>query len=116
MNATRFAVLFCLAALATGCAPRTIYSWGNYEHQVYLMYAKPDAATAELQVAKLELDLEKARSKNQPVHPGFHAHMGYLYYQLGKTDQARAAFEAEKAAFPESKVFMDRLLANLKSR
>ena len=31
-----------------------------------------------------------------------------------KLDQARQEFETEKAEFPESAVFMDRLLANLK--
>ena len=45
--------------------------------------------------------------------PGWHAHLGYLYFELGKSDQARQEFETEKANFPESAVFMDRLLANL---
>lgn len=116
MKTTQLGVLLLLVALLTGCASRSIYSWGNYENQVYLMYAKPDKATAELQVAKLEEDFEKARSKNKQVHPGFHAHLGYLYYQLGKVDQARAEFQAEKTAFPESAVFMDRMLSNTQSK
>jgi len=45
--------------------------------------------------------------------PGWHAHLGYLYYELGQRDQARQELLTEKAEFPESKVFMDRLLANL---
>lgn len=116
MNTKRMGVLLCLAALLTGCSTPTLYSWSRYEDQVYLMYAKPDKATAELQVAKLEEDFEKARSQNKPIHPGFHAHLGYLYYQLGKVDQARAEFQAEKTAFPESAVFMDRMLANTQSK
>jgi len=46
--------------------------------------------------------------------PGFHAQLGYAYYELGKVDQARQEFETEKADFPESAVLMDRLLARLK--
>jgi len=103
-------------ALLAGCASQTIYSWGSYENQVYLMYAKPDKATAELQVAQMDEDFEKARSKNKPVPPGFHAHLGYLCYQLGKGDRARQEFEAEKAAFPESTVFVDRMLANMQNK
>ena len=45
--------------------------------------------------------------------PGWHAHLGYLYYRLGKADQARQEFQTEKAEFPESAVFMNRLLSNL---
>jgi hypothetical protein len=45
--------------------------------------------------------------------PGFHAHLGNLYYQMGKSDLALQEFQKEKAQFPESAVFMDRLIANL---
>ena len=110
----RFATLCILAALAGGCAAPTLYSWGHYEDLVYVSYSKPDKATPELQVQQLEADYQKARSANKPVPPGFHAHLGYLYFQLGKPDQARQEFQTEKTLFPESAVFMDRLLANLK--
>jgi len=113
---TRLCLLLPALALLTGCAAPTLYSWGRYEDQVYVMYAKPDKATAELQVAKLDEDLEKARSKNKPVPPGFHAHLGYLCYQLGNGDRARQEFAAEKAAFPESAVFVDRMLASMQSK
>lgn len=105
--------LLVTMVLLTGCAAPTIYSWGRYENLIYAKYSAPDKAPPELQVARLEEDFQKARSKNKPVPPGFHAYLGYSYYQLGKTDQARQEFETEKAQFPESAVFMDRLLASL---
>jgi hypothetical protein len=99
----------------TGCTGhKSIYGWGNYEPLIYASYTEPEKAAPEIQVVKLAEDLEKAKAKNKPVHPGFHAHLGYLYYQLGKAEDARRAFETEKANFPESAVFMDRLIANLK--
>jgi len=66
-----------------------------------------------MQVEKLEQDYQQARAANKPVPPGFHAYLGFLYFQLGKMDQAKQEFMTEKANFPESAVFMDRLLANL---
>lgn len=75
------------------------------------MYSKPDKATAEQQIVVLEEDLQKARSGNKPMHPGFHAHLGSLYYQTGKPDKALVEFETEKKAFPESAVLMDRFIA-----
>lgn len=106
-------LLLALAALLTGCTSSTIYSWGHYEQLVYTSYAKPGKATPEMQLTALEEDFQKARAANKPVPPGFHAHLGHLYFQLGKLDQARQEFETEKANFPESAVFMDRMLANL---
>jgi hypothetical protein len=102
-----------MATLVAGCGTPTIYSWGRYEPLIYTMYANPGKATPEVQAMKLEEDFQKARASNKPVPPGFHAHLGYLYFQLGKADQARQQFETEKANFPESAVFMDRLLARL---
>lgn len=112
----RFLLFLVLAGLLTGCGAPSIYSWGHYEDMVYTMYAKPGKATPEYQIERMEADLEKARAKNKPVHPGFHAHLGYLYAQTGKLDQARQALENEKAQFPESAVFVDRLLANLQRK
>ena len=105
--------LLVLLTLLTGCSSPTIYSWGHYEGLVYAMYAAPDKVPPEQQLERLEADFQKACSENKPVPPGFHAHLGYLYYQLGKATEARQEFETEKTQFPESAVFMDRLLGNL---
>lgn len=105
-------ILLGMALCFTGCMPPSIYSKTHYEELVYLSYAKPEKATPEMQVLQLQKDIQKAASKNKPLPPGFHAHLGYLYYQLGQLDQSRQEFETEKTQFPESAVFIDRLLAN----
>lgn len=99
-----------------GCAaPRqSLYQWGDYENQVYALYNNPGKSPIEEQIAKLEADYQKARSTNKAVPPGFHAHLGYLYYQAGKGDRAYQAFQTEKALFPESGVYMDRILTKAK--
>ena len=109
-------VLFALAVsllLLAGCASPNMYYWGHYEAQVYDMYVAPDKATAERQVELMEADVEKARSSGKPLPPGFQAHLGFLYFQLGKFDLARRSFESEKGAFPESAVLMDRFIKKM---
>ena len=112
MNRVSFMLL---ALFMFGCAQPTLYSWGRYEELIYASYAAPGKVSPELQIEKLEEDYQKARAVNKPVPPGFHAHLGYLYFQVGKLDQARQELETEKAQFPESAVFIDRLLDNLKT-
>jgi hypothetical protein len=106
-------LLLALPLLITGCQSPYVYRWGHYEDLVYVTYAKPGKLPPEAQVLKLEEDLQKAAAANKPVPPGFHAYLGYLDYQLGKPDLARQEFEKEKAQFPESTVFMDRMLSRL---
>ena len=116
MKKSSFALLGAIM-LVSGCATReTLYFWGNYQPQVYAQYSDPGKVPVEEQLAKLEADYQKARSLNKPVPPGFHAHTGYLYFQLGKMDQSVQSFETEKTLYPESKIYMDRLIATIKNK
>ena len=109
-------LLLVMLAAVIGCATPTIYSWGHFEGVLYALYVPSDKLPPERQVELMEADFQKAQSLNQPLPPGWHAHLGYLYYKIGKMDQARQEFTAEKTRFPESAVFMDRLLTNLEKK
>lgn len=115
MSARLLAALAVAAALLSGCqTARPLYYWGNYETVAYLSYAKPDKATLDLQREKLEADLDGCSRKHAAAHPGLHAQLGYVYFQLGLVDDAVSQFEAEKALFPESALLMDRLIDKAK--
>lgn len=105
--------VLAVAWLTTGCQSQSVYYWGHYQQVVYSTYADPGKTPAELQVRTMEEDKQKAASAHKPLPPGFHAQLGYLYYQLGKPDAAKQEFVAEETQFPESTVLMDRMLANL---
>lgn len=113
----RAAGLLATLVLTACVAPTSgLYEWGQYETQIYAMYSEPGKVSVEEQIEKLEASYQTARSKHKPVPPGFHAHLGYLYFQIGKADQAVQSFETEKQLFPESAVYMNRALAKLKSK
>ncbi|HUJ18239.1 MAG TPA: DUF4810 domain-containing protein [Nitrospirota bacterium] len=116
LNAKRTFLFLLTATILAGCAPKhpQLYQWGSYEAQVYALYSDPGKVPIEEQLQQLERDYQRARAADKPVPPGYHAHVGYLYFQLGKTDQALQSFETEKILFPESTVYMDRLIARIK--
>jgi hypothetical protein len=100
-----------------GCqTARPLYYWGHYEPEAYLDYAKPGKLPVEQEILDLQQDVQKAAALNLPVHPGLHAQLGYLYSRQGKEDLARKEFETEKALFPESATFMDRLVNQSKPK
>ena len=115
-SARSFALLSICLLLFTGCAAPTLYTWGQYEELIYVSYAAPGKLSPEMQIEKMEQDYQKARATNKRMPPGWHAQLGYLYYQTGKMDQAHQEFLTEKAEFPESAVFIDRLLINFKKQ
>lgn len=97
-----------------GCASPTKYYWGEYENIIYTQYQDTGKAAPEIQIEEMQADIQKAASKNQPLPPGFYAHLGYQYLKAGKAVEARQYFNAEKKAFPESVVLMDRFLKKIK--
>jgi hypothetical protein len=102
--------------MLVGCVARQplLYEWGSYEDQIYAMYSDTGKVSIEEQLQNLERDYQAARSADRPVPPGYHAHVGYLYFQTGKTDQALQSFVTEKTLFPESTIYMDRLIERIK--
>jgi hypothetical protein len=107
-----------IAAVATlslaACVqpPKTMYNWQSYQPTVYT-YLKEDSTDYAVQAAALEKNIQTARSADQPLPPGFHAHLGMLYLKTGEGTKAVEQMQAEKAAFPESTAFMDFLLRNV---
>ncbi|MDF3036211.1 MAG: lipoprotein [Paucimonas sp.] len=96
-----------LAILLTGCATKSeLYSWGNYEDQLYAHF-KGEAP--EKHILAMESMLEQAKAGNAKVPPGFYAHLGMLYERAGKADEARHMLNMEKQAFPESARYIDNL-------
>lgn len=109
----RLTVALAVLLLSACATQSTLYTWGSYEDLIYVSYAEPGKLPPEAQVEKLEQDFQKARATNHRMPPGWHAHLGTLYYSLGKADQAQQEFRTEKSEFPESAVFVDRLISNL---
>jgi len=110
----------CTAAVVLtglGCtSTKPLYYWGHYEDLVYDMYVHPGEADPATQVALLNEDIQKAESSNQPVAPGVHAHLGYMYYLQGDLDAAYAQFAAERELYPESAVFIDGMIDRMGRR
>lgn len=98
------------SALLVGCSTTPqLYQWESYQPQVY-EYLKGQGGGPEEQITSLERDLQKIRSKGNSPPPGYHAHLGLLYAQIGRGDQVIQEFQTEKTLFPESSMYMDFLL------
>lgn len=104
-----YALLTAAVVLAGCTGPTTLYQWDGYQPSVY-QYYQADNNNLDEQVAELEESIEKARAKDRRVAPGLHAHLGLLYANSGREQQALEQFATEKRLFPESAVFMDFLL------
>jgi hypothetical protein len=109
MKAARLALLLTAAMLATACAtPHQKYTWGTYDHSLYLYYKDPASAAALAQ--SLQATISAAEKTDAIVGPGIYAEYGYLLLQQGNSAAAIEAFRKEATHWPESKVFMDHMI------
>jgi hypothetical protein len=116
-GACRLALTLAACALLSACAsaPQTMYQWTGYQDHVYA-YLKGDTSSGpEKQIAEMEADLQKIRAKGNTPPPGYYAHLGLLYANIGKSDLVVQNFKAEEQLFPESVPYMDYLLSKYKN-
>jgi hypothetical protein len=98
-----------LALSAGGCATQhQHYQWGSYDPSLYDYYKNP-AKVAELS-ASLQAVIDAADKSHATVPPGIYAEYGYLQMQQGKNQSAVDLFKQEESHWPESKVFMERMI------
>lgn len=100
-----------LAVCAHQSQSATLYYWGDYHKLQY--QALDGKASLEEQIAGMEKYFIDAASHHCKPAPGAHAHLGMLYAQAGNRAGAKAQFEKEKTAFPESATYMNFLLKNI---
>ena len=113
---TRLLIGFGMAvALLTGCVtPQPpLYRWGAYEDIIYAGYKNPGSSDPVTDGELLAADMARTEAEGMQVPPGARIHLGYLYFEQGRDDEARALFEMEKQVFPESTVFVNGMLARI---
>ena len=114
VSLVRACTALALAAALTGCAtkPQTLYSWNSYGDHVY-SYLKSEASPEE-QILAMEKGIQLASAKQQTLPPGYYVHLGLMYLNTGRSDQALNAWNHEKQVFPESVPYIDYLINNMK--
>lgn len=102
-----------LMAVLTGCATVTEagYFWGDYSSSLYRYTKSPSDETLTAHVATLEKMIEEAERRGLRVPPGIHAELGHLKGKQGDAVARDQHFVAEIGLYPESRAFVERLIA-----
>ena len=112
MSRLRPLLVLALAASAAGCAtaPKTLYAWHGYDDALYLQAKAPQDNEAYLE--RLKQIIEAAETSQDKVPPGICAEYGYALFTNGQLDDAVTYYEKERDTWPESNVFMEKMIRN----
>jgi hypothetical protein len=106
-------LLLTIVALAgVSCATQPqLYNWRGYDNAVYAYTKTTDEKSVEnlMEVYRKLIDNSGGTRRTPP--PGVCADYGFLLIQSGKTEEGKALLVKETALYPESKKFIDRILA-----
>ncbi|MEA3448544.1 MAG: DUF4810 domain-containing protein [Bacteroidota bacterium] len=107
----KFCAFLVFVVVFTSCtSEKPLYTWGNYEKTSYNYLKKSDETSTQELIETYQEILETQKGTRKTVPPGICADYGYLLLQEGKTKEGKKMLMKEIALYPESKVFIDRIL------
>lgn len=104
-------IAFATALLAS-CASseKSLYSWYNYEDLTYRYNKNPTDEWQKKVIAEYEKLIAKQKGTRKTVQPGLYAEYGYLLCQTGKTEEGVNYLKKEIELYPESELFISRIV------
>ncbi|MFA9392577.1 MAG: DUF4810 domain-containing protein [Prolixibacteraceae bacterium] len=105
-------VLILLSAwLLSSCTTqKPLYSWGKYEIASYNYLKNSDEKSTQQLIETYQKIIEKQTGSRGVVPPGIYADYGFLLLQTNNTEEGKALLLKEVELYPESKIFIDRIL------
>ena len=109
----RLVILLCITGLITSCSNVSPggYYWGNYSYTYHQLIKEPTSENRAKHQATLQDIIAESEKLNLRVPPGIHAELGNLLELDDQTESAIAQFSEEVRLYPESEVFIGRLLS-----
>lgn len=105
-------LLLALIALgATSCATQQLYNWSGYDNAVYAYTKTTDEESVKDLMAVYQKLMDNSGGSRKVPPPGVCADYGFLLIQSGKIEEGKALLAKEITLYPESKKFIDRILA-----
>jgi len=110
-------IIACSLFLLASCTPqKTLYNWGKYQETSY-QYVKTDTDKSYDKLLKAyEYIINNQKEGRRVVPPGIYADYGFLLVKQGKTQEGLKLMKMEVALYPESAVFVGRIIKRLEDK
>ncbi len=97
-----------------GSSAKSLYSWYGYDDIAYDYSKSQSPESLEKLTKTYQKMIQKQDGTRGVVPPGVYAEYGYLLIKQGKTQEGIALMEQEIALYPESSVFISRIIKQFK--
>ena len=112
-STTKYLCALVLLFSLIGCGAQSRYNWNSYDTKMYKHYKNPNEREAFIESLKEIIDNAEPNGK---VPPGIYAEYGFVMYEQGNNQEAILYYQKEANKWPESRVFMTKLIAIANNR
>jgi hypothetical protein len=107
----KLAFISVVMLLMASCSvQKPLYTWGKYETTSYNYLKNADENSTAALIKTYDEIIKKQKGSRGVVPPGIYADYGFVLLQANRTAEGKVMLEKEIALYPESKVFIDRVL------
>jgi hypothetical protein len=106
-------ILGAVLLLSSCTVQQKLYSYADYETASYLYLKNSDEKSTQALIDNYKTIIEKQTGTRKIPPPGIYADYGYILVQSGKKEEGKALLLKEIELYPESKIFIDRILKML---
>lgn len=99
-----------IAILAACTTQKPLYTWGHYETTSYNYLKNSDEKSIQEIIENYQEIIGTQKGTRGVVPPGVCADYGFILLQEGKTEEGKEMLIKEIALYPESRIFIDRIL------
>jgi len=105
-----YLLAICSFSIISCTSSKPFYYWGTYDVSSYNYLKNSDDKSMQELIANYMTITGSSNSIRQVAPPGIYADYGFLLLQNGKIEEGNSMLEKEIALYPESKVFIDRII------
>ncbi len=108
---TKILLSTAITLLLCGCGTtRTLYSWYNYDDAVHAYTKDRTPKSEKALIAMYEKLINHPGGTRKAIQPGICAEYGYLLLKMDKREEGLALLKKEVELYPESEVFITRII------
>lgn len=104
--------VICIGLFISSCTTtKPLYYWGDYENLAYkVVKGNEQQDVQNLMASYNDIVNGKSKGTSGKIPPGVCADLGFFLMRQGKVEEGKKWLVREKEIYPESSVFVDRIL------
>ena len=117
MKLKNLVLILGLSLMVMSCATqKTLYNWGGYQEASYQYMKTNTEQDLEKLLVRYQYLIDNQKGGRMVVPPGIYADYGFLLVKKGRVEEGLKLMKMEVVLYPESAVFVERIIKRIENQ